>query len=260
MLVEFERKKKVVAPMSMRLQAIRASGSTRAYRRTENAAKTTPARVAVVDDHDILCEGLKAVFQACNDFEVVGIAGDRVAAVELVGDTIPDLVLLDVHIPGSGVETARQISLRFPTVKILMLSANDDQYYVDSSFRAGASGYLLKGIEASELLDAARQVLAGECLLPASVAADLLRFKRRPTRDNSTTSRCDVTLTDREEEVLVCITQGLNNAEIGERVGVTEPTVKHFVSNILQKLHVRNRVEAAIVGCERLQMRVHNDL
>lgn len=246
--------------MSTRRQALRVTGSTRTFKQTKKPTTITPARVAVVDDHDILCEGLKVVFQACNDFEVVGVAGDRVTAVQLVGDTIPDLVLLDVHIPGSGVETARQISLRFPTVKILMLSANDDQYYVESSFRAGASGYLLKGIEASELLDAARQVLAGECLLPASIAADLLRFKRHPTRDVSTANHCDVTLTDREEEILEYITHGLNNAEIGERIGVTEPTVKHFVSNILQKLHVRNRVEAAIVGCERLQMRVHNDL
>lgn len=245
--------------MPMRRQALKGSAAHKEPNQVSATATTQVARVVIIDDHVILCEGLRCAFEASDDFTVVGSASDRLGALEVVGEEIPDLVLLDVNIPGSGIETARQLSFRYPSTKILMLSAYDDEYYIGLALRAGASGYLLKGIEAGELLDAARQVLAGDCLMPVSVAERMLDSSRTPPVLLDDANTYQIEMTEREEDILRFITQGRSNSEIAKNLGLTERTVKHYVSNILQKLHVCNRVEAALIGYDRIISRFHND-
>lgn len=245
--------------MPVSRHALKGSAAYGAPNRAGASENVQAARVVIIDDHAILCEGLSSAFDATDDFAVVGTACDRLGALELVGREMPDLVLLDVNIPGSGIETAKQISSRFPSIKILMLSAYDDEYYIGLSLRAGASGYLLKGVEAHELIDTARMILAGGCLIPASVAAQMLGSQRCVQSLKSEAATYHVKLTEREEKILGFISQGCSNSEIAGNMEITERTVKHYVSNILQKLHVRNRVEAAIVGYDRIIARFHND-
>lgn len=217
-----------------------------------------PISIAIVDDHAIMCEGLRNAFEMAGVFEVVGAVGDRVSALDLIAEMLPDLVLLDVNIPGGGIETARQISVRYPAIKIVMLTAYDDEHFVSLSLRMGASGYLLKGVTAAELIGAVRQIMAGECYVSPSLAARLLASGNRPMvlRDGPLDGVVD--LTNREEAILRLIAQGISNREIGEALGLSERTVRHYVANVLEKLHVRNRVEAALMAYDRVISRVRS--
>jgi DNA-binding NarL/FixJ family response regulator len=208
----------------------------------------------LVDDQPLLRTGFRMILSAEPDLQVVGEAGDGAAAVELGRRLRPDVVLMDIRMPGmDGIQATR--ALAGPGVedplKVLMLTTFGQDEYVVESLRAGASGFLLKDAPAEDLVEAIRVIAAGEALLAPSVTRRLLdRVARRlpPAHDNSIPALSE--LTEREMEVLKLVARGLSNAEIAEKLVVSETTVKTHVSRILGKLDLRDRVQVVILAYE----------
>lgn len=173
--------------------------------------------------------------------EIVGEASDAGAALALAVAELPDVIILDIAMPGSGLEAARRIAAACPATRIVMLTVSEDEDDLLAAVKAGASGYVLKGAGGSELVGVIRSVHAGEVYVAPALAWGMLRELRTPR-----TSPYDE-LTEREREVLELVAQGLSNAEVGERLGLAEKTIKHYMTNILGKLQVRSRVEAALL-------------
>lgn len=215
------------------------------------SAREEVIRVAIVDDHPIMRDGLVYTFDREDDFEVVGQGGSGAEAIQLAEMLLPDLILLDINMPGDGVQAARTISSSCPAVRIIMLTAHDGEQYVVDALRGGASGYVIKGVSSEELVKTARAVHGGEAYVSPALAARLLGMRGKQA-EQSRGSNKFVDLTAREEQILNCVCAGQSNKEIGESVGLTEKTVKHYMTNILQKLHARNRVEAALIARQRL--------
>ena len=206
-------------------------------------------RIVVADDHPLFREGVSQVLSAEPDIDVVGIGGSADDAVRLVGDLMPDVVLLDISMPGGGVEAARRIARDYPAVIIVMLTISEQDDDVIGALRAGARGYALKGVGASELVDIVKSVIRGESYVPPALAARILS----EMKDAAKAAELDpfAELTAREEQILQGVARGLSNKEIANSHDLQEKTVKHYMTNILQKLHVRNRVEAAIMAQDR---------
>ncbi len=204
-------------------------------------------RVLLADDQAMVREGFAVLLDAQPDIEVIGQASDGREAVNLVAELRPDVVLMDVRMPVlDGLEATRLIADR---TRVLMLTTFDLDEYVYEALRAGASGYLLKKAGARELSEAVRVVAAGEALLAPSVTRRLIgEFAR--LRPPAATARQADGLSERETQVLVLIAHGRSNAEIAEHLVVTERTVKSHVSNILAKLGLRDRTQAAIHAFE----------
>ena len=210
-------------------------------------ANENAIRVAVVDDHPILLSGLVHVFDREDDFEVVGQGACADDAVTIAETLLPDLIFLDISMPGGGIEAARAISRSCPAVRIVILTAHEGEQHVIKALNNGASGYLLKGVSSQELISMARAVHRGECYVSPSLAARLLGTRQKQVEPAQHITRF-VNLTEREQQILECVSYGMSNKDIGARVGLTEKTVKHHMTNILQKLHARNRVEAAVMA------------
>jgi two-component system nitrate/nitrite response regulator NarL len=208
-------------------------------------------RVAIVDDHPILRDGLVYTFNRADGFEVVGQGGTAEEAISIAELALPDLILLDLNMPGDGVHAARRISESCPAVRIVILTAHDGEEHVAAALRGGASGYVVKGVSSEELVKTVRAVHGGEGYVSPGLAAKLLRMRSWDPPSGRTPGEV-VDLTSREEEILRLVSAGRSNKEIGETVGLTEKTVKHYMTNILQKLHARNRVEAAVIARRRL--------
>jgi DNA-binding NarL/FixJ family response regulator len=211
-------------------------------------------RVLLVDDQPLLRTGFRMILSAEPDLQVVGEAGEGAAAVELARRLRPDVVLMDIRMPGmDGIQATR--ALAGPGVedplKVLMLTTFGQDEYVVESLRAGASGFLLKDAPAEDLVEAIRVIAAGEALLAPSVTRRLLdRVASRlpPAHDNVVPALSE--LTERELEVLKLVARGLSNAEIAEKLVVSETTVKTHVSRILGKLDLRDRVQVVILAYE----------
>jgi DNA-binding NarL/FixJ family response regulator len=211
-------------------------------------------RVLLVDDQPLLRTGFRMILSAEPDLQVVGEAGEGAAAVELARRLRPDVVLMDIRMPGmDGIQATR--ALAGPGVedplKVLMLTTFGQDEYVVESLRAGASGFLLKDAPAEDLVEAIRVIAAGEALLAPSVTRRLLdRVASRlpPAHDNKVPALSE--LTERELEVLKLVARGLSNAEIAEKLVVSETTVKTHVSRILGKLDLRDRVQVVILAYE----------
>jgi DNA-binding NarL/FixJ family response regulator len=205
-----------------------------------------PIRVAVVDDQELFRRGLTMLLTVEEDIEVVGEAGDGVAATELAASTVPDVVLMDVRMPKrSGIEACVSIKDVAPSAKIIMLTVSDEEADLYDAVKNGASGYLLKDSSIDEVAQAIRVVADGQSLISPSMAIKLLdEFKQmtRSDRQQVPTPR----LTDRELEVLKLVAQGLNNREIAKRLFISENTVKNHVRNILEKLQLHSRMEAVM--------------
>jgi DNA-binding NarL/FixJ family response regulator len=206
----------------------------------------TPIRVLLCDDQALVRSGFRMILDARPDLEVVGEAEDGVEAVEQTRALNPDVVLMDVRMPNlDGIGATRQVVSSGSTARVLILTTFDPDEYVYEAIRAGASGFLLKDVEPEELADAIRVVAAGNALLGSTVTQRLLeRFAgsapvRAPSLDE---------LTERELEILRLVAEGLSNAEIAERLFVSEATVKSHVSSVLRKLGVRDRVQAVIAA------------
>jgi DNA-binding NarL/FixJ family response regulator len=211
-------------------------------------------RVLLVDDQPLLRTGFRMILSAEPDLQVVGEAGDGAAAVELARRLRPDVVLMDIRMPGmDGIQATRALAgpgIEDP-LKVLMLTTFGLDEYVVESLRAGASGFLLKDAPAEDLVEAIRVIAAGEALLAPSVTRRLLdRVASRlpPAHDNSIPALSE--LTEREMEVLKLVARGLSNAEIAEKLVVSETTVKTHVSRILGKLDLRDRVQVVILAYE----------
>src|SRR4051794_5232767 len=205
-----------------------------------------PIRVAVVDDHEVFRRGLTMLLALEADMEVVGEAGDGIAAIELAASTAPDVILMDVRMPKrSGIEACVAIKEVAPTARIIMLAVSDEEADLYDAVKNGALGYLLKESSLDEVAQAVRVVADGQSLISPSMAIKLLdEFKQisGPDRQQASAPR----VTDRELGVLRLVAQGLNNREIGERLFISENTVKNHVRNILEKLQLHSRMEAAM--------------
>jgi DNA-binding NarL/FixJ family response regulator len=217
-------------------------------------------RVLIVDDQLLLRQSFQRLLDLESDIAVVGVAGNgeealaRIAELER-GDALPDVVLMDVRMPVmDGIQATRQIGERWPGVRVLILTTFDDQEYVLQGIRAGAKSYLLKDSSAAELLDAIRAVYAGGSPLQPSVAAKLVAHLAQPDAAGAPQRPSAAgpalpggeELTEREREILGYIARGASNREIGEALFITEGTVKNHVSNILSKLALRDRTQAAL--------------
>jgi NarL family two-component system response regulator LiaR len=199
-----------------------------------------PIRVLIADDHPFVRHGLRTYLETLDDMEVVGEASDGAEAVELAGRALPDVVLMDLVMPElDGVEATRQIRVASPATKVIALTSFDDDEKVFPAIKAGAAGYLLKDVRPADLAEAVRKASRGEALLAPSVAARLMQ-------EVSGERPASAGLTGRELEVLRLIARGLSNKLIARELVVSEKTVKSHVSNILAKLHLTDRTQAAL--------------
>ena len=205
-----------------------------------------PIRVAVVDDQELFRRGLTMLLGVEDDIEVVGEAGDGVAATELAATAVPDVILMDVRMPKrSGIEACVAIKDVAPTARIIMLTVSDEEADLYDAVKNGASGYLLKDSSIDEVAQAIRVVADGQSLISPSMAIKLLdEFKQMSRTDRQQVP--SPRLTDRELEVLKLVAQGLNNREIAKRLFISENTVKNHVRNSLEKLQLHSRMEAVM--------------
>jgi DNA-binding NarL/FixJ family response regulator len=208
--------------------------------------------LAVVDDQDVVRSGFAALLGTQSDFEVVGVAGDGVAAIELCRERHPDVVLMDVRMPTmDGIEATRRIVVAEGAgSRVLVLTTFDLDEYVYDALAAGASGFLLKDATAEDLFEAVRVVAAGEALLSPRVTRRLISEFARLRPPPPAAPEGLRKLTPRETEVLRLVAEGLSNAEIAERLVVSEETVKTHVSHVFQKLGIRDRAQAVVVAYE----------
>ncbi len=202
-----------------------------------------PIRIVVADDHPLFLEGVITSLRTAEDIEIVGQAGDADGAVRIVREHVPDVALLDVTMPGGGLEAARKIATACPATRIVMLTVSEDEDDLLAAMKAGASGYVLKGVSSQELLAIVRAVSGGEVYVAPTLAFALLREMSKPPAADPLAE-----LSVRERQVLELVAMGLSNQEIRQRLGLAEKTVKHYMTNILTKLQVRSRVEAALLA------------
>ena len=201
--------------------------------------------ILVADDHPLFREGVVHSLVAESDFTVVGQASSGEDALSMARELLPDVVLLDIAMPGwGGIATAEKITTACPATRIMMLTVMVDEDKLLASFKAGARAYVLKGVSAHDLARVVRSVAQGEVYATPSLAAGiLLTLTRSPAPQDPLEE-----LTERESEILKLVGRGLTNREIGEQLHLSEKTIKHYITNILQKLHVRSRVEAAMLA------------
>jgi DNA-binding NarL/FixJ family response regulator len=213
----------------------------------------SPVRIVVADDHQVVRAGFAALLDTQPDFTVVGTAADGAEAVRKCRELRPDVVLMDVRMPGTdGIEATRQLSGSAPQVpRILILTTFDLDEYVYDALAAGASGFLLKDATAERLFDAVRVIAAGDALLAPAVTRRLIgEFARMRVRSATSPVPALRSLTPRETQVLRLIAEGLSNTEISARLVVTEETVKTHVSRVLSKLGLRDRTQAVVAAYE----------
>jgi two-component system nitrate/nitrite response regulator NarL len=212
-------------------------------------------RVIVVDDHPLFREGVVHSLQAEGDFLVVAEGENAADALRLSLEHLPDLLLLDLTMPGGGLNAVAKVSEACPVTKVVMLTVSEEEDDVLAALKAGARAYVLKGVSSRELRSVLHSVQAGEVYVTPTLAAGLLREmtgKRfPPARPSSPLEE----LTDRERQILELVAEGRSNKEVGRHLDITEKTVKHYMTNILQKLQVRNRVEAALIAQRSSQAR-----
>ena len=209
-------------------------------------------RIVLVDDHPLFREGVAMTLASKPEFEIVGQGVSADDAVRLAKDLLPDVILLDISMPGGGIAAARKIAVSCPVVKIVMLTVSEHDDDVLSALQAGARGYILKGVGAEELIGIVRAVDGGASYVSPDLAARLLVEAQSGIAPDAPPDPI-AGLTAREEQILKLVSNGLSNKEVGRDLDLQEKTVKHYMTNILQKLQVRNRVEAAIMARERFR-------
>lgn len=203
-------------------------------------------RVAVIDDHPLFRDGVAHTLRTAVGVEVVGEGATAGEAIRIAQDKLPDIVLLDISLPGDGLEVARVISTTCPFIKTIMLTASESEEHVAAALRSGARGYILKGIGSVELIQTIRAVQNGESLVTPALAARLLVQMKQKSAGASNSDDLP-SLTVREEQILKLVSRGLTNKEIAREIDLSEKTIKHYMTNIMQKLQVRNRVEAVLL-------------
>ena len=201
--------------------------------------------IIVVDDHPLFREGVVTTLMESGIFDVVDQASSKDEAVLKAQKHLPDLMLLDVSMPGGGIETANEIMVQAPMIKIVMLTVSEQDQDVQNALKAQARGYVLKGVASEELLRILQEVHNGNSYIPSNLAANILM---RSSNNNNTPEEFD--LNDRERQILEKLAAGMSNREIAEQIFLSEKTIKHYMTNIMHKLQVSNRVQAAIKAYE----------
>lgn len=214
---------------------------------TETDQAVQQVRIFLLDDHEVVRNGICELLTAVPGFDVVGEAGTAAQALPRVLASRPDVAILDARLPdGSGIDVCRDIRSALPSTYCLILTSYDDQDAVLASVLAGASGYVLKEVRTSGLIDAIRQVAMGRSLIDPSVITQVMNR----VREGSPTDTRLAALTQREREVLDLIADGLTNRQIGQQMYLAEKTVKNYVSSLLGKLGMERRTQAAVFGAE----------
>ncbi len=204
-------------------------------------------KVVICDDQAIVRDGLELLLKLERDIEVIGLAQDGAEAVDLVAARHPDLVLMDLMMPGmNGVEATRRIHAQFPDTRVLVLTTYDDDTWVFDAIRAGAAGYLLKDTPREKVIEAIRGTVVGKTFVDPAVAGKLL--DQAASRQVHPATQITEKLTEREIDILRLIAHGLNNAEIAARLHLSEGTVRNHISAIFSKLEVSDRTQAAILA------------
>jgi two-component system, NarL family, nitrate/nitrite response regulator NarL len=211
-------------------------------------SKKDGIRLAVVDDHPLMRKGIVQALSGEADLDVIGEGGSADEAVAIAENLLPDVMLIDINMEGGGLNALKRIAASCPAVACIVITVREDEETVSQALRVGARGYVLKGIGGSDLAKTIRSIHQGEVYITPSLAARLLMIgTTKPDTGTTGQPRFDV-LTAREDEILRLIAKGMINKEIGAALDISEKTVKHYVTNILQKLQVRNRVEAALLA------------
>ena len=203
----------------------------------------SPIRIVIADDHVLVRQGIRAFLETHADLAIVGEGEDGPEAIRLCIDKQPHVALLDLVMPGGGIETTRAIREACPQTQVVLLTSFEDPQQIVAAVRAGALSCLLTDVDADALADAVRKAARGEAVLHQRVAARLMELLRKDSEPGS--EMLDL-LSQREREVLALIAEGLNNQLIAERLGIGEKTVKTHVSNVLGKLDVSDRTQAAV--------------
>ncbi len=204
-------------------------------------------RVLICDDQDVVCEGLRAILEASPELDVIGVAHDGAEAVELVSKFLPDVVLMDLNMPVmNGLQATQAIHQKYSQVKVLVLTTYDADEWLFDAIRSGASGYLLKNTPREALVKAIKDTVAGKTHVDPAVAGKL--FSRVAMNTPAPDTALIKNLTEREVNVLRLLARGLSNADIAQRLSLTEGTVRNYVSQVLAKLDVTDRTQAAVIA------------
>lgn len=206
-------------------------------------------RVLICDDQAIVCEGLQVILESDPTVQVVGVAHDGAQALEKISQTNPDLVLMDLKMPGmNGIHATREIRQRYPAIHVLVLTTYDADEWVFDAIRSGAAGYLLKNTAPADLLAAVKGTVQGKTHIDPEVAGKLFTQIQRSETTISTDAVEIEKLSDREREILELMAKGQNNRQIAERLFLSEGTVRNYVSSIFAKLNVSDRTQAALIA------------
>lgn len=215
--------------------------------------------ILLADDHDLFCEGLAELLRRRPELEVVGRAADVAQTVAMARTLMPDIILMDVRMPlargaapcdSGGLEATRRIKAELPAIRILMLTMSEDDVDLFGAIKAGAQGYLLKNTTTTQLVRYIEAAVAGEAPISGTMAVKMLAELAQPSA-SPREARPEEGLSEREEEVLHCLANGMSNRQIAEQLVISENTVKKHLRNILDKLHVQNRVQAALIARSR---------
>jgi two-component system, NarL family, nitrate/nitrite response regulator NarL len=204
------------------------------------------ARIVVVDDHPLFRSGVVQMLKADPSFELVGQGATAAEAVQLAKKELPELLLLDIDIPGGGLSAAEAIAASCPVTKVVMLTVSQNEENLAAALKAGARAYILKGVGGRELSRILLSVRAGEVYVTPTLATSILFDMTQTSSKTRRSADAEDDLTAREMQIVEQLAAGKSNREIGEKLFLSEKTVKHYMTNILQKLQVRNRVEAAL--------------
>ncbi len=205
------------------------------------------ATVLLIDDHTLFREGLAGLLRRKPDLQVIGSASNGEEGLKLARATMPDLILMDVNMPGmSGLETMRRIKAEMPDVRVVMVTMSEDDRDLFEAIKSGSQGYILKNASPDELFKFIDAVFAGEMPISGVMATKMLREFRRPADESPREE-----LTERELEVLQHVANGLTNQQIAEQLNISEHTVKKHYRNIMAKLHLQNRVQAALYALQQ---------
>jgi DNA-binding NarL/FixJ family response regulator len=209
-------------------------------------------RVLLVDDHIIFRKGVAALLTNREEITIVGEAGNGLEALKAARELLPDVILMDINMPVcDGLEATRRIKRELPHIKIVMLTVADDNQEIFEAIKSGAQGYLLKNLEPAQLYELLESISRGEAPLSGTIAAKILQEFTQPTLESSQDSDMVDELTEREISILELIVAGLTNKEIGTELFISENTVKIHLRNILEKLHLQNRIQAAVYAVRK---------
>lgn len=210
---------------------------------------TTPISIIIVDDHEVVRNGIRAFLETLPEFQVVGEAASGEEAIQLVADLIPDVVLMDLIMPGlDGIETTRAVKKISPRTQVVVLTSYHEDEHIFPALKAGAISYILKDMKMEKLVEALQRAIRNEVTLHPLVAARVLRNLRG---ENSGEETIYADLTERELDVLKLIANGLSNSQIAGELVISENTVKGHVSNILSKLHLADRTQVAVYAWQK---------